>query len=411
MNNSNSRFEIAVVLKGYPRLSETFIAQELKALEDHNFTLHIFSLRNPTDKTIHPIHNEIQANISYLPEYIHFQPIRIIRSFWKMRNNKHLGKAVKLWYQDLKRDLTRNRIRRFAQAIVMAAEFPQSCNKIYAHFMHTPGSVARYASILLGKPWGFSAHAKDIWTLAEWEKRQKLDSASFAVTCTQANLNHLQELASKPNVKRVYHGLDFNRFPDPGEKLLNSASIPSEPVTILSVGRAVSKKGYPVLLQALATLNENVPWQLIHIGGGKDSKALQQLAIELEISEKINWKGALSQDQVLKAYQQSDIFVIASVIDPDGDRDGLPNVLMEAQSQRLCCVATSVSGIPELIKHNETGLLVESGSSDQLAEALNLVITDPDIRLQLANAGFEYVRKNFSQDKEISTLISQLDTM
>ena len=411
MKNKNPKLSIAIVLKGYPRLSETFIAQELKELEKHQFELLIFSLRKPTDITIHPIHKEIQANVNYLPEYIHSEPIRVIRAIWKLRRIGHVGNTIATWLKDLRRDFTRNRIRRLAQAFVMAAELPVYTERIYAHFMHTPGSVARYTSLLLLKPWGFSAHAKDIWTIPTWEKIEKLNSARFAVTCTQANLVHLNNLSEKSNVKRVYHGLDFARFPDPGLQNSDKSGNQSNPVTILSVGRAVSKKGYPILLRALAGLSSELHWKLIHIGGGKDSGVLQKLSRDLGIDNRISWQGAQPQELVLQAYRRSDIFVLASVIDPNGDRDGLPNVLMEAQSQRLCCIATSVSGIPELIRHDETGLLVESGSPEQLTICLDKAIRNPRIRNSLANAGFEHVRRNFSQDNEISTLISLLERM
>ncbi|KAA3625582.1 MAG: colanic acid biosynthesis glycosyltransferase WcaL, partial [Proteobacteria bacterium] len=136
--------------------------------------LRLFSLRLPTDDTIHPIHREIHASVVYLPEYALRETWRVLGGLWYAVRRLRFGRAAATWLRDLARDPTPNRVRRFAQALVLAREFPADCQAIYAHFMHTPGSVARYAALLLDRPWAFSAHAKDIWTLPEWEKREKL---------------------------------------------------------------------------------------------------------------------------------------------------------------------------------------------------------------------------------------------
>jgi len=402
---------IAVVVKGYPRLSETFIAQEFKALESRGYRLLIFSLRYPTDHTIHPIHREIHADVHYLPEYLYQNPLRVLRGFWHGLRRKGFGRALRTWLRDLRRDPNPNRVRRFGQALVMANEFPREIHRIYAHFMHTPGSVARYTAMLLDLPWGFSAHAKDIWTIPEWEKREKLADCAFAVTCTEANVQHLRSLAPTQRVQRVYHGLDFERFPDPGPRSSDQADGVNGVVELLSVGRAVKKKGYPILLQALSCLSADVRWRLTHIGGGGETENLRRLAQRLGVDERIRWLGALDQARVLEAYREAHIFVLASIITGDGDRDGLPNVLMEAQSQRLCCVATRVSGIPELIEHGRTGLLAEPGNAEDLCRQLTTAIRSPELRNALADAGWSNLRQNFAQEEEIDVLIQQLERM
>ena len=199
--------------------------------------------------------------------------------------------------------------------------------------------MARYTSILTGIPWSVSAHAKDIWTSPNWELSEKLASCDWAVTCTSVNHQHLSALACDPErVKLLYHGLDLERFPQPSEKGDAGAV-----VTLLSVGRAVDKKGYEDLLSALAALPRNLNWRLVHIGGGPLSKKLSAQALSLGIDQRIVWMGPQSHLEVLRQYRRADIFVLASRVSADGDRDGLPNVLMEAQSQCLPCVSTQVS--------------------------------------------------------------------
>ena len=139
----------AIVVKGYPRLSETFIAQEILALERRGIELVIVSLRHPTDRFTHPIHAEIRSPVLYLPEYLHEAPRRVLRAWSAVRRRHGYGRARATWLADLARDRTSNRVRRFGQAMVLAAEIGR-IESIHAHFLHTPSSVARYASAMLG---------------------------------------------------------------------------------------------------------------------------------------------------------------------------------------------------------------------------------------------------------------------
>jgi glycosyltransferase involved in cell wall biosynthesis len=400
---------VAIILKGYPRLSETFIAQEIRALELRGFKLCLFSLRKPTDTTHHPIHAEIEAPVYYLPEYVWDDKKRVLKAWLSVRKKIGYRQAWRTFVQDLRRDFSQNRMRRFAQALVLAHEMPGSIEHYYAHFMHTPASVTYYASLINQKPWSISAHAKDIWTIEDWEKKEKMASVAWLVTCTSSNVEHLKQLADEPDrVSLLYHGLDFERFADiERESTHRDGSDRDDPVRIVSVGRAVNKKGYDYLLQALAKLSENVYWRFSHIGGGELLNELQKKAHELNLDGRIDWLGALPQTDVLAYYRQADLFVLPSRISDNGDRDGLPNVLMEAQSQRLACLSTDISGIPELIDHSKTGWLVPQKNVGALHEALHLLITNAVQRESLASAGFKRVRDQFSLDQGIDQLVEK----
>lgn len=401
---SGGRNKIAILLKGYPRLSETFIAQEILALEKRGFALELVSLRHPTDPTTHPIHNEIAAPVSYLPEYLHQEPLRVLRGWSVARRLPGYRKARAIWLRDLKRDWTRNRVRRFGQACVLAAELAPSIGWLHAHFLHTPASVARYAAIMSGLPWSCSAHAKDIWTTADWEKREKLADLAWLVTCTATGCAHLQGLAAEPQrVSLVYHGLDFTRFPEPPAR----QTAETKPVELLTVGRAVEKKGIDLLLDALARLPKESDWRLTHIGGGTLLDKLKRQANQLGIDDRIAWLGPQPQNAVLEHYRKADLFVLASRVAKDGDRDGLPNVLMEAQSQGLACLATRAGAIEELIESEETGLLVPPDDAAALAEALERLIGDSDLRSRLGAAGAARLRRDFSMTAGIDDLAAR----
>ena len=209
----------------------------------------------------------------------------------------------------------------------------------------------------------------------------------------------------------VYHGLDFARFPAPDagadDNLERNGEDPDEPVVLLSVGRAVAKKGYGVLLDALARLPDELAWRLVHIGGGTDGDALKQRAADLGLGARIDWLGPQPQDVVLENYRAADLFVLASRIAADGDRDGLPNVLMEAQSQALACLSTDISAIPELIDDGETGVLVPPDDPAALAAALAALIRDPATRRRLGQAGMARVRRDFDLHAGIDDLAAR----
>lgn len=397
---------VAFVLKGYPRLSETFIAQEIRSLERLGLDIRIYSMRHPTEGKRHAVHDEIKAPVVYLPEYLYQEPGRVFRSWRSARHLPGYARARRAWRRDLARDLTPNRVRRFGQACVLAAELPADIVRIHAHFLHTPASVARYAALMRGLPWSVSAHAKDIWTTPDWEVAEKLADADWAVTCTRAGQSRLAGLAPRPQaVALAYHGLDLARFPPPAAmRPPRDGSDAAAPVIVLSVGRAVPKKGFGTLLAALARLPQALAWRFEHVGGGPDLLQLKAEAARLGIAERIAWHGGQAQAAVLEAYRRADLFALASRVADDGDRDGLPNVLMEAQSQALACVATDVSAIPELIADGETGLLVPPENPAALAVALERLIREPGLRARLGGAGQAKIRAAFDHDRAIGDL-------
>jgi len=396
---------IAFVLKGYPRLSEAFIAQEIAALERRGLDILIVSLRHPTERRIHPVHAQIRAALLYLPEYLLLEPLRVLRAWWQMRRLPTYRAARALWLRDLARDPTPNRVRRFGQALVLARELPRDVRALHAHFLHTPASVTRYTALLRELKWTASAHAKDIWTIPDWEKREKLASCEWLVTCTAINRDHLAALAPPGRVALVYHGLERSRFPRPqSERRRRDGRDATNPVVLLSVGRLVEKKGIDVLLEALARLPEGVHWRLVLVGGGALRSKLERRVKALGIAGRCAWRGAMTQDALLGEYRAADLFVLPSRIARSGDRDGLPNVLLEAQSQGLACISTAVSAIPELIRDGVTGVLVAPDSPGELARSLAALIADPGRRHALGEAGRARVAEEFALEANLERL-------
>ena len=410
MNKIDAR--LAVVVKGWPRLSETFIAQELVALERAGIDFEIWSLRHPTDKKIHPLHDQLQAPVHYLPEYLKDEPVRVAKGVAAARRFRGFSNAFQCFRADYARDRTPNRARRFGQACVLARELGDSVTGLYAHFLHTPSSVARYAAIMRGLPWSFSAHAKDIWTSPEWELREKLSAethgAEFGATCTAFGAEHLRMLSDRADrIDLVYHGLDLERFPAPPDRPERRKE---QPMALMSVGRLVEKKGFDRLIEAFALLPDNLEWHWTHIGGGNLAEDMQNLASMKGVADRITWRGACDQPEVIDAMRSADLFVLPSRVAADGDRDGLPNVLMEAASQKLPILSTPVSAIPEFIENGVHGIL--SGDDPaELAQAIVDFSNRSDCGASLAENAYDRLLKEFRMEPGISQLASRLNTL
>jgi glycosyltransferase involved in cell wall biosynthesis len=396
---------VAFILKGYPRLSETFIAQEILALEGRGLDIRIISLRHPTDTDTHPVHRAIRAAVSYLPEYLWREPARVLRGWNKARRLPGYRLARRTWLADLKRDPTANRVRRFGQALVLANELPPDVCALHAHFLHTPASVTRYAAMLRGLDWSISAHAVDIWTSPDWEKREKLSDCRWAVTCSRTAIDNLRPLAPEGRVSLVYHGLDLERFAAPDIRADGrNGTDEAQPVNLLTVGRAVEKKGHDVLIEALALLPRDLHWRWTHIGGGPLLGKLKQLAEQKGVAERIDWRGSQPQERVIDAYRDADLFVLSNRIAANGDRDGLPNVLLEAQSQRLACVASNAAAVPELIEDGVNGRLSPPDDPAALSAILAELISHPETREAMGQAGRRIIEDRFGMEGGITRL-------
>jgi glycosyltransferase involved in cell wall biosynthesis len=394
---------VAFVLKGYPRYTETFVAQEILALEKRGLDISIYSQRS-TGLGRHPVHEEIKAPITYLPEYMYQAPIRVWCAWRRVRLKPGYKSACRALLKDLLKDPTPKRIRKFGHALVLANELPNEVKHLHAHFLHAPATIVRYAALMQRLPWSCSAHAIDIWTSPEWDKRNKLADMEWLVTCTRTNAEHLSSISpDKDQVELIYHGLDFFRFPKPPH--LSEANKKKDPIQLFSVGRAVEKKGYDCLIRALALLPTDLKWKLTHIGTGPLLDRLKQQAQLAGLGDQITWLGEQPQTTVLNYYRSSDVFILACQVASNGDRDGLPNVLMEAQSQALPCLTTTASDASELIIDGETGLLSTPENPHEFAKKLEKLLIDPALRFRLGEAGMNRVRSEFSLNAGIDKLL------
>ncbi|MFQ5449580.1 MAG: glycosyltransferase family 4 protein [Nitrospinaceae bacterium] len=419
-------FEIAYILKGFPRLSETFITNEIYLLERMGLNLRVYSVKDPREKKVHTKVRQLVTPVQYLPETTslsnrnlfmwlfenlpafaasHFQLIRLtpgtyITTFlqmfvmcWKYRTG-FFAKPRKIF------------IKEFLQAGHIAVEILRSgrTRHLHGHFSHGSTTITAFVSKITGLPFSFTAHAKDIYQtkLNPGDLlRRKLNAAAFVVTCTEANKQYLQDLC--PNGKKVntiYHGLDTSYFA-PREK-----ETPAQPATILSVGRFVEKKGFTYLIEACRKLKDRgMDFKCLIVGEkGEQYELALQMIQSLNLEDTITLKSEVTQNELRGIYQRSTLFALPCQITDDGDRDGIPNVLVEAMAMGIPAVSTNISGIPELIQDGVNGVLVPQRDADALAGALGRLLQDKNLRDKLGQASRDTVCRTFDSKRTIGTL-------
>ncbi len=393
-----------MILKGYPRISETFISNEIRLLEEQGFTIHIFSMRKPREAFTHASINRIRAQVTYLPSSLFLGLPRFIRPNLKvlLHHPREYGRALGLVLRRFKRTRKIATLKHLLQAgYLVNAMQGLDVRHLHAHFAHSPTSVAMFASILSGIPFSFTAHAKDIYTSDARQLTEKMDRASFVVTCTRYNLAYLRKLAPahKP-LSAVYHGIDLELF-TPREKPVQ----PRPPYTLLTVARLVEKKGLPTILKALCILKDaGIAFRYVLIGTGEEKRAIQQQVSDLHLNDRVEMTGTLPHEKVLEHYGAADLFVLACRVAQSGDRDGVPNVLVESLAMGVPVVATTVSALPELITHEQSGLLVEPDDPEHLARAMERMLTDTALRERVIREGRKKVVEDFDNRKTLQEL-------
>ncbi|WP_320169576.1 glycosyltransferase family 4 protein [Maridesulfovibrio sp.] len=401
---------LAMILKGYPRISETFISNEIRLLEQRGVKIHIISMRRPRENFAHKSISEIKAAVSYLPstlegclEQLFGSPefdagLRDPRYGQDAEFTKRIDSIWKT-YADTGSEASFKHMLQ-AEFIVEKILPGSDIFHFHAHFAHSPCSVARNASRLSGLPFSFTAHAKDIYTQKPEKITAKISEAKFAVTCTGYNCNYLQSIApeGKP-IHKVYHGIDLDLFSSGKQPVCGS------PYEIFTVARFTAKKGLPTVFRALKELDEKgVEFSYKIVGDGDEREQTLNMLKELGIENRCTWLGTKTHEEVLELYRKADLFALGCEIASNGDRDGIPNVLAESMAMSVPVVATTVSGIPELIENGKTGLLVEPGDHASMAEAMEKMLTDQELRQAVIPAAKERVHEIFDNKYWINKL-------
>jgi glycosyltransferase involved in cell wall biosynthesis len=397
MSTSNGPV-LGMILKGYPRISETFISNEIQLLETLGFNLHLFSMRNPREDFTHESVKKIRARVDYLPETL-IKPLpRLLYHNLILASKKPAvyAAAVKTAVRRFLRTRKSATIKHLFQAGYLANRLlPASgVTHLHAHFAHSPTSVAMFTSQLTGLPFSFTAHAVDIYTSDPRQLREKIELSRFVVTCTEYNRRHLLEISDghKTPIHRNYHGIDLGLFSNNSPKREG----PDQPYRLLTIARLTAKKGLPTVLRAIKALTDKgLAINHVLIGDGAEREKILALVNHLGLTSVTRWLGTQPHHEVLEHYRKTDLFVLGCEVASNGDRDGIPNVLLESMAMGVPVVATDISAIPELVENGVTGLLVPPRQPDRLAEAMQRMLTDRELRHRIIPAARQTVVKGF----------------
>jgi glycosyltransferase involved in cell wall biosynthesis len=393
---------LGLLVKIYPKLSETFILEEILGLERLGLTLRLYALQPATDTITHPAVARVRAPLVTVPA--------TLRGHWRSHLARHAGLLATspLRYAGaLLSALTRGRqgLDDFLRAGWLAAQMhADGVQQLHSHFISKPADVAALAAQLLDQPFSISAHAKDIYLADPADLKRKLHAACFTVTCTEANRAVLADVAPQAAVHRMYHGVDHTLFHPKQRRLAGSVPL------IVSVGRLRAKKGLDCLIAACALLHQRgTAFDCEIVGYGEERAALQAQIDTLGLAGQVRLVGKLAREQVIERYARAAVYVQPSRIAADGDRDGIPNVLLEAMAMGLPVVASRVSGIPELVVDGGNGLLVEADEPAALADAIGQLLAQPARCADLGCRARQTVTEHFDNDHNLRLLCGLLE--
>lgn len=403
--------KIGYVLKRFPRLTETFILNEILELERQGVEVEVFSLLRPPAEARHALLESLRARVTYVPctPMLERWIVQVAEGADDMTDHRlldlfgHDGPP----FADLFAGRTADKAGQLClRAMTIAALATQrGIDHLHAHFGSDPTAVALLAARLSGLPFSFTAHARDIYhtyvspSEDDALRRRKIAEAAFVVTVSDFNLRHLADLAgpaSGSKVHRLYNGIDLDRIRPP--------EAAREPDLFLAVGRLVEKKGYADLIEACRILRDRgAEFRCQIVGDGPLQGALETQIAEAGLTQ-LRLLGAMPQEDVVELLARSTAIVLPCVVTESGDRDGLPTVLSEALAAGLPAISTRVSGVPEVIDHMRTGLLVEPRDPQALADAMQALLDAPELRLGMGSAGRAKAEREFDLRQNVATL-------
>ncbi|WP_107670870.1 glycosyltransferase family 4 protein [Cyanothece sp. BG0011] len=398
---------VGYVVKRYPRYSETFVVNEILAHEKAGLNIDIFALRPPCDSHFQNCISQVRASVTYIRKPIQGRVSESLNSlsptaasyFWA--ELQELAKLVPDFWSKLSMAQGESASTVY-QAAWLAREVKlRGITHLHAHFGSVATSVTRLASHFADVSYTFTTHAKDIFheSVDIDDMTRKLRDASTVVTVSYYNQQYLQQTYGKvaEKVQKIYNGLNLSQ--------LNYQSPKNRPPLIISVGRLVEKKGTSILIDACFLLKQwGCEFHCQIVGTGDLETKLKEQIEALKLDNYVKIIGPRPQNEVFKLIQESAVFAAPYIIGKDGNRDGLPTVLLEAMALGTPCIGTDVTGIPEMIKHEETGLIVPQNNAEALAMALRTLLTSENMRVQLAEKARKLMETEFNIEQNAATL-------
>jgi glycosyltransferase involved in cell wall biosynthesis len=416
------------VVRSWPRWSQGFVLDEVLNLEELGLDLVLCALTDPHEELVQPATARVRAPVRYFDQRSVRQAVAdhvavARRTPWRYARAARLAVRRPAWDRGYR---VANRWQCFGYAVAVArvvrrardgaSEAPVRVH-LHAHFAHDPAAVTHLTHVITGVPWTFTAHARDLYQVLPEVLAERVASAAAVVTCCGANVEYLHATlppALTDRVRLVHHGVDSGRFrpaarPDPVAR--------ADPVTrrdpvIVSAGRLVEKKGFGDLLAACRLLvDRGHRFTCVLYGEGPLEAELASTIHRLGLEGSVMLGGAVPRERLLAELQLADVFVLTPHVTDDGDRDGIPNVVLEAMACGLPVVASAIAGIPEVIDDGATGVLVPAHDIDAIATALGRLLRDRDTAGLIGAAARERVVAHFDSHRAAETLLSLFTDM
>ena len=401
--------KVAYILLRFPYLTETFVADEILEIQKKGICVHLFSLLPPRQGLVHPISRRLAQQVRYAPK-IYSRRLWRAQLYFCMRAPliyfASLNRLARQPYPHAFVTLFLRRALIFLKAVALAYELKgMPIQVLHTHFAWLSGAATSVISNLLGIPFTVTVHAYDIFASSDL-LCMTARSASRIVAISEYNKRSVLKLCpglDDDSVSIIHCGIGMEFF-TPEVRARQPG-----PFSILSVGKLTEKKGHAYLILACQQLKvRGIDFRCTIIGSGPDEENLRQQIHDCDLKGRVTLAGAWQRDDVLMACRRSDVFVLASVVARGGDRDGIPVVLMEAMAMKLPVISTKVSGVPELVRHLETGLLVPERNAEAIADAIVHLASDDKLRARLAHNGRVLVEREFNIRENVQRLIGVL---
>jgi colanic acid/amylovoran biosynthesis glycosyltransferase len=415
-----SRLRVAYVMSRFPKLTETFVLNEILAVERQGVTVDIYPLLRERPGVLQPGAAELVARAHYTP----FMSRAILGSqIWALRRGtrSYLGALVtalrETWGSP--RFLV-GALAYFPKAVHLARLISDAgAGHVHCHFANHPALVGFVIGRLTGLPWSFTAHGSDLH-IDKHMLCRKTSEASFVVAISRSNRDVILaecRTQAENQVEVIHCGIDTNLFRPAGAQPAGAQPAVADPgahprsLRLVSVGTLHEVKGQRYLIEACARLrDEGVDVTCQIVGDGPDESRLAARIRELRLEDRVRLAGRLTRDAVIEILQLSDVLVAPSVPSREGRLEGLPVVIMEAMGCGLPVVASRLSGIPELVIDDRTGYLVEPRDVAGIAAALLRLADDPRLRWRLGAEARAEVERDFEVNECARRLIARMTT-
>lgn len=392
---------VIYLVRSWPRLSQTFIVNEVLALERRGIDLVLFSLVRSGESVIQPQVGEVHASVRYLEDRDSLrQRVAEHATVWSAAPLRYIRTALFAWRRgDLAEGYATTTTMgcfqyavRVAAAIVRLRKHGTAPAHLHAHFAHDPALVALLVRRLTRLPYSFTAHARDLVQIPPTSLETRVAEATALITCCEANADYIAASvpANLAPVRVIHHGVELDQFsPQPRPPAVVK-------LKLVTVGRLVEKKGFPDLLQALGRISASGRRITCEVyGDGPLMRSLLELRDSLGLGDTVHFAGEHRRETIIQALHSSDLFVLTPTVTEDGDRDGIPNVLVEAMACGLPVVTTSAGGIPELVTHGLNGFLTAPGDVASIENEITTLLDAPELRQRMGAAARRTVESGY----------------